>query len=461
MNTQDRYLQAQYSVIGSMLIDPQTVPIVMAQTSLSDFQGICQTVYKAIKQLFLSGVDVDPVTVSHELGNLPEHRKFVLDVMEYTPTAANVENYIRICRDQSRLAAAQALGARLMGAGNLDEAKGFLDMAGTMLTERSHVKVVTMEEALHSFYERHTGKADYLSWPIPALNGELFCEPGDFIVIGGRPSAGKSAFALQCARYWAKRMKVGFFSLETSDTKLFDRNMAGLAEISMRSMKRNTITEEEWRRVALLSQEITATNLELVPAAGMTVADIRAYIQLRGYQLIIIDYMQLIHAKGEDRYNKVTNISLALHTMAQTMGVTVVALCQLSRLGQKAHPSLDDLRESGQIEQDADVVLLLSLEKTEDSEGPRILDVAKNKEGECPYMTLAFDGAHQTFSKLELLDKLVDTAEELKGKLGKQSGRKRPNETEGRFQGNGGQLSILPENTWTPFDGKDKENERN
>lgn len=439
-----QWLDAQYGVLGSVLISPELVPKMIAETSETDFQGQCQTVYLAIKRLFLAGAPVDLISVFDALGRVPEYQGFLMQLMEVTPTAANIDHYIALCRDQSRVAALQRIGAQLMSADSLTEIRSLLDKANERVVDKPSIRAVSMSAALRDFMERHSGKANYLSWPIRDLDEELFVEPGDFIIIGGRPSTGKSAFGLQCGWHWAQKLRVGFFSLETSSKKLFDRKMSGLAEIPMRAIKRNAISEEEWRRVALMNQEIIDTNLDIIPASGMSVADIRAHTLIGGYDLIIVDYLQLILSEGSCRYEKVTNISVALHIMAQSLGVTVVALCQLSRLGQKDRPTMDDLRESGQIEQDADVIMLLSLERPENSDGPRVLDVAKNKEGECPCIALDFDGKHQTFSKAKRTSEVVQkyTAE------GKKAQRRRRNGMEGE------QLNMLPDDTWTPFDEK-------
>ena len=132
----------------------------------------------------------------------------------------------------------------------------------------------------------------------------------------------------------------------------------------------------------------------------MTVMDIRATALYRRHEIIIIDYLQLIQSTGSSRYEQVTNISLGLHTMAQSMGVTVVALSQLARAGRESgSPTMASLRESGQIEQDADLILLLYLEDQDKMHGPRIMRIAKNKEGTCPSIKLDFDGKRQIFCK--------------------------------------------------------------
>lgn len=435
----EKWLDAQYSVLGSVLISPEVAPRVMSGTSEQDYSGACRTVFLAIKKLFLSGAAIDPVSVSGALG--PNYRDFLVQLMQITPTAANIDAYITLCREQSRVAAVRELAQKMAVADTSEKLRPLLEKASGLMADKPNLKITTMADALASFMQRHTQKPEYLTWPVPELNDQIYGELGDFFIIAGSPSTGKSAWALQCAWHWAKQYKVGFFSLETSSEKLFDRQMAAAAQINMEVIKRNVLSQAEWDKVCGMNPEITARNLELIPAAGMTPADVRAVTMMRGYQIIFIDYLQLLAASGDNRTAQVTSISIALHTLAQSMGVTVVALSQLARKKEGA-PSMSDLRESGQIEQDADMVMILSLEKKDDPSGNRILHVAKNKEGICPKVLLAFDGKHQTFSKAtrsgDVLGQMVADGKKAKRKAHQQAD---PN-----------QMQILPENTPVPFD---------
>lgn len=400
MDLTGEWLNAQHSVLGAALIEPSLVPKIMQETSERDYQGGCLMVYTAIRKLFLAGETVDVVTVANALP--AELRGFILQLMEITPTAANVDRYIAICREQARKNSIQDIARRILETDSTEQMGKLLEEATGMMVDRSSVKIVTMNDALASFYERHTQQVQYLSWPIRVLDDYIFAELGDFIVLGGYPSSGKSCYALQCAWHWARNYKVGFFSLETSSQKLFDRQMASVANLSMSNIKRNSLTKDDWDKLGSMTVDIVNRNLELIPAAGYTPADVRAMTMQRGYQIIFVDYLQLLQSPGKNRTEQVTAISIALHTMAQSLGVTVVALSQLARQGKdREHPDMSDLRESGQIEQDADLIMLLSLEDKENNKGPRILDIAKNKEGERAKTLLAFDGAHQTFSHLK------------------------------------------------------------
>lgn len=397
--TSQDWLDAQNSVIGSALIEPDLVPKVIQQTRGADFSGPCQTIYNAMRKLFQEGSPVDVVSLANALGD--DYRSLLMQLMEITPTAANIDSYIKICREQSKVISVRNLAARISSAQSSEDMRRLLDEANSLMVDKPTLRITTMGDALKSFFERHTGNVKYMSWPIHELNDRLYAEAGDFILVGGYPSSGKSAWSLQCAIHWARDAKVGFFSLETSSEKLFDRMMSAMADLSMDDIKRNNIPQAQWQRLCTMTQEITSKNLELIPAAGMTPADIRSVTMMRGYKIIIIDYVQLLQSSGSTRTEQVTNISLALHRMAQDMQVTIVALSQLKRKGDDSTPESSDLRESGQLEQDADIIMMLKLEKKDDPDGNRLMYITKNKEGTCPMIPLAFDGKHQTFRKAQ------------------------------------------------------------
>ncbi|MBQ9838986.1 MAG: AAA family ATPase [Oscillospiraceae bacterium] len=439
----EEWLQAQYSVLGSALIESSLVPKIIQLTSASDFRGSCQTVYLAMRKLFLSGSPVDPVTLNAALKG--EYKDFLAELMLVTPTTANLDHYIHLCRDQSRIFAIHDLGRELQSTSSVEDIRKLLEIANGQMVDKPSLRITTMADALKSFMDRHTGKTQYLGWPISELNDRLYAEPGDFILIGGLPSSGKSAFAIQCGWHWAQGMKVGFFSLETSSEKLFDRQMSAISGLTMDDIKRNNISDSKWTEIAALSSDIVKTNLELIPAAGMTPADVRSVTMMRGYQLIIIDYVQLLLGSGGNRTEQVTNISMALHRMAQNMGVTVVALSQLKRKNDDSAPDNSDLRESGQLEQDADIILILKLEKKDDPDGNRYLYITKNKEGTTPKILLAFDGKHQTFTKAQRTGEVV---QQLKAYANKEKRRRREADY---ATWDSGQMTILPPSTPVPF----------
>jgi replicative DNA helicase len=210
----------------------------------------------------------------------------------------------------------------------------------------------------------------------------------------------------------------------------------------MQDIKTNRISQKGWDMMAQASKTILSRKLDLISAAGMTTSDIRAKIVEAGYKVIVVDYLQIVNSRGGSRYEQVTNISIDLHTIAQSMGVTVLALAQLSRTDEERAPRNSDLRESGQIEQDADVIMMLQLEKRSRPDGPRKLYVTKNKEGELFQAILTFDGRYQRFAKGGMLDSVVAENKELKQKF------KGPRPTPGPIPG---QFEMLPTETDVPF----------
>ena len=205
--------------------------------------------------------------------------------------------------------------------------------------------------------------------------------------------------AAQFAYEMATKKKVGIFSLETSDRKLYDRMAAYAAGLDFDSIKSNRLSDAELGAVSALEEKSDLIQLDVIEASGMSVMDVRAVSLSRRYDVIFIDYLQLLNSSGRDRYEKITNISLALKQLGRDTGITVVALSQLSRpeKGRRSAPTLASLRESGQIEQDADIVMLLYLEDEENPSGNRTLNVAKNKDGELGHFRLGFYPKHMKF----------------------------------------------------------------
>lgn len=408
----ETWLQAQYSVLGSVLISPEVAPRVMAETRVEDFSGPCLTVYQTMQEIFRTGFPVDPVSVANKLA--PEYHKFLTELMQITPTAANVDSYISICREQSSVLTCRQIAQQIGETTDVETLRELLAQATGLVTSAQPRTVLGMADALQHFMERPTQKGRYLKWPISELDDFLYVSPGKLVILAAEPSVGKTAFALQAARVWAERKRVGFFSFETDPDSLFERLVAGIAGISMRDIKRNTIPQRAWDSLCQVAGQVTKLKLDLISAAGMTPADIRAKILESGYQVVIVDYLQIVTAKGGSRYEQVTNISIDLHRIAQSLGVTILALAQVSRSDDERAPRNSDLRESGQIEQDADVIMFLQLARRSQPAGPRKLYVTKNKDGELLQMILRFDGLHQTFSKGGPLDVEVSQAMEAK-----------------------------------------------
>lgn len=397
----------QVSVIGSMLIDERCIGPVLTKVQPEDFiSEPYRKVFLAIRKLFTDGTPIDPVTVLNVLqaDGSADWYGFLAQCMEMTPTATNVDVYVPILREQARLSRIQAIGVELMSLRDMGSAQEAIARLNALQVDRPGIQITTMEQGLLGFMERQEKKVTYLPWGFQELDGRLHVSTGKFVIIGGYPSHGKTALALSSAYTMSEKYRVGFFSLETDDGTLMDRLVARTALIPMQRIKRNELTEEDYEAVAASSEKIVKHRLEFILAAGMTVADIFATAQSRRYDVIYVDYIQLIRGdRNRGRVEEITGISIDLHTLAQSTGINVIGLSQLSRpeKGGKTQraPRMSDLRESGQLEQDADVIMMVYRENADNADSRRVLAIEKNKEGELGQVFLNFDGATQTFRR--------------------------------------------------------------
>ena len=258
----------------------------------------------------------------------------------------------------------------------------------------------TYEDLLNDYVLHMDEKPVYIKTGLERLDEALHISPGDFIIIGGRPSAGKTALSLQIAASMAKQnYTVYYFSLETSKRKLGARLMANQIYCPLDTVKN--------KAVSLNEIDGQAKNMKMPlyvrSAAGKNVAWMKAQALRKKAQVIFVDYLQLIHETGaKDRYAAITAISIALHELAQTTGIVVVALAQLNRNPSKpgATPTNSDLRESGQIEQDADAIILLS----GDNPDKYLFRLSKNKEGGIGDLPITFNKQIQRFQEYTWMD---------------------------------------------------------
>ena len=398
MAIDEKWVYAQQAILGSVLIDPRCAGKLVFKIGEEDFLEVYQTIYAAIRDLYTTGKAVDPVTVLHKLGGGDEYLKLLKELMEVTPSAANIDSYITICRECSMIYRYKQMGEALREVESVSSAEEILGSANRVSISKG-MESWTIGEALRDFFQRYSKKVEYLHWFLPQLDSRLNLELGDFCLLGGRPSSGKSAFALEAAVYWSVvcGYRVGFYSHETSREKLTNRMVAACARVPLDGVKHSTLTDDQIQDVCNISRRIEAAPLDIISCAGKTVAEMQAFALSRRHQIIIVDYLQIVAGPGKDEYSQVSAISKSLHIMCQSLGIFCLALCQLSRT-RGARPSLEDLRSSGQLEQDADAVLFLHRQEGRDTE--REFIIAKNKEGECRTTNLHFDGKIQHFAYL-------------------------------------------------------------
>lgn len=389
----DTWIRAQESVLGACLIDDRCVIKVVFSLAERDFCETYRTIYRAMRELYTTGKAVDPVTILAVIG--PQYKDVLVQLMEITPTAANVEAYVEIVQEQSRILQLRDVGLRLSEINDVAEGNEVLTEAASRTVIDSD-DTWSLSDGLHDWMSRYRKKPEYLDWFLPQVKRMLLAEKSDYFILGGRPSSGKSAFAVQAAVYWAVvcGKRVGFFSHETSREKIMDRLVACAAGVPLKAMKERALSDQEIDAVCAMSTRINEAPLYVIKAAGKTAAQIRDIALHKHLDIIIVDYLQIVSAKGDTEYTRVTETSMALHIMCQKYGIFCLALSQLSRL-KGERPTLEDLRSSGQLEQDADSVLFLH--RLNEPEDPRELIIAKNKDGELGTTKLAFNGSKQQF----------------------------------------------------------------
>ena len=407
-------LNAQLSVIGSMLIDDRCVPLVLSKLTPDDFtDGTCRATFTAIRKLTQEGRPVDPVTVVDAMKGGDKYIGWAREAMAVTPTAANVELYIPIVRNSASLYRIRELADKILECVDLEDAEPLVRKMSLCLSATERMPRMTGPELAANFLERMNSKdkPKYLPWGIPTADRATYAELGDVILLGGYASSGKTLLSILMAMAQAKAgYKVGYYSLETKPEKMADRVFASLARVPLGKIKTREFSMDEWGRFAESANVLaTVCPFDIIRAAGSTVDDITSDAVGRGYQVIFVDYVQLVQVPGvrnSDRYAQVTAASQGLKTFAQSTNTAVVALAQLSRpdkegkSGNYVPPSMHSFRESGQLEQDADVAFLVYPSDPNDNTSSRVFKVGKNKEGPRPVVELDFRGDTQTMVEL-------------------------------------------------------------
>ena len=394
--------EAEQSVLGSMLIDARCVPEVIEALRPEDFYlRTNREIYETIYSMFNFSLTIDPVTVLEHMkqnGVYDENtsRNYILQLMEITPTAANVKEYVAIVKDKALLR-------------RIAETAGELT---AMVQEGSGTERLTERAASDSAVPGlSTGLPD-VDMAISGLN------KSDLILLAARPGMGKTSFALNMLLHAGKfsGKTVVFFSLEMSREQLVTRLLSAEGLVDGKKLQTGRLTEDEWRRIAAASGVLSATDIRIDDNPSLTVADMNAQCRrIKNLGLVVIDYLQLMQSAGsgnswsnESRTQAVSDISRMMKIMAKELNVPVLCLSQLSRANtqrQNKRPMLSDLRESGAIEQDADVVVALHREGYYDPEyeNPNEVEliILKNRRGETGTLYMMWLPEYTSFVPLD------------------------------------------------------------
>lgn len=403
-------MNLQGTVLGSVLANPRLAGQIVTQLEPEDFSDLLAQVFRAIRQLYLDGEPIDEVTVLHRIPDDDEGDSVWPDVLKNLRALA-VENPAPHCRMLHECVTLERMKAEAHGiqyAPDLATAFEAAERVVALLSDRTQMRRVSAQDAAFAFLDRMgKNEDDFVEWGLEGLDyPSTHTSLGDFVVLGGYPSAGKSMLAGQLSENLARKYRVAYFSGEMSEQDITDRNISRMSGVPLDALQENRCTNTQLRALTKAAEIYHGLLFDVFESAGATVARIEAETLAGRYQVIIVDYMQLLKAPGASRFDKVTEISMGLHALARKHKVLVIALAQLSRPDKPSKdakplpPSMSSFRESGQIEQDADLALLLYLENPNDPKSPRILKTAKNRKAlRGPKLTLTFHGETQLFTE--------------------------------------------------------------
>ena len=429
-------VEAEQAVLGSMLIDARCVPEVIDQLRSDDFYvRQNREIYDTIYSMFNYSLTIDPVTVLEHMkqnGVYDENtsRGYLLQLMDTTPTAANVVEYIGILKDKTLLRrVAEAAGdlTALIQQGT-ETGQDILEAAEQRIYAirqgRAARGLIPISNVLIDVYDRLTELAASES-AIPGLSTGLTdldraisgLNKSDLILLAARPGMGKTSMALNILLEAGKKSgkNVAFFSLEMSREQLALRLISSECFVDNKKLVTGKLTEEDWEKVAVAADSLNRSRIFIDDDSSVSVADISAKCRrMDNLGLVIIDYLQLMESaggrtySGENRQQVVSDISRALKIMAKELDVPVLCLSQLSRANESRsdkRPMLSDLRESGAIEQDADIVMFLYREGyyDKDTPNPNLAEciIAKNRHGETRTVELQWLPEFTTFGNME------------------------------------------------------------
>lgn len=428
---------AEQSVLGAIFIDPDCAGEVMSRVKPADFiEAEYRALFQAARDIQDEGGTLDVVTVLARAGGA--YRDLARECMDMTPTTANVLDYCRVLREQAALHRLYELSGRLAVCRDLGSARGLVERMTEELGERTDMLTKTWPELMADFMRRQSGpEPEYIKFGLDFLDSELFIEPGSFVILAARPGVGKTALALQMAFKMAERHRVGYYSLEMRDKAIADRAMASQFGLKMWDIKRHKIPKDDLAGIAQVASKAKIGRLpfEFVEASGKTVADIRQKALARRHEIVIVDYVQLLEASRDlkNPVQELAEISKGLRSLAAT-GCVVIGLMQLRRPeGGKeySYPTMNEIKGSGQFEQDADAILLMGLAK--EAKNARVLVLDKNREGEGKQsILLDFDGSTQRFRYRSRYKDLLPKQEE------------KPKKKDGPFRELTGQQEELP-----------------
>jgi len=424
-------IEAEQSALGGMLLSQEAIADVLEVVTGSDFYAPKhELIFNAIIYLFGRGEPTDVIAVTDYLnkqGNLLKAggADYLHSLSSFVPTAANAGYYAKIVSDKAILRRLIDAGTRIAQSGfeSQGEVEDLVNQAQSevfaVVSQTAKDDYVGLSEsidyAIRDIESAQNRGGEMTGIPTGFTNLDTYTHglhPGQLVIVAARPSVGKSTFALDIARTAAIKNNQAtiFFSLEMGRSEIAMRMLSAESGIYLQSMRKGTLTEGDWAKLAAVRGKINDAPLYIDDSPNMSLVEIRAKCRRLSQQvdlkMVVIDYIQLMTSgkKVESRQQEVSEFSRALKLLSKELGVPVVALSQLNRQAEQTkdkRPELSQLRESGSLEQDADVVILLHREGLFEKDHPRAgeadLILAKQRNGPTGTVTVAFQGQYSRF----------------------------------------------------------------
>ena len=425
-------LEAEQSVLGSILLDPQCLFQVLDRLKPQFFYlPQHREIFTAMVSMFSQSSAIDIVTLLDELKTAGIYdeaggKAYLLQLAEIVPSVANVEAYAKIVQEKFYLRSLIGASKEIITAASeeTDDVRAIMDAAEQKIYDirqdkssdgLKHIKEVILEtyDRLHKIRSEENGKYQGIPTGFSELDRMTTgLNRSDLVLIAARPAMGKSAFALNIAHTVAKNGgTVAFFSLEMTREQNVSRMLASEGMIENTALRSGELVDDDWVKLAQAADTLSKCNIYFDDTSGITVPEIKAKCRrIKGLDLVVIDYLQLMSSgkRVENRVQEVSEMTRALKIMAKDLDVPVVTLSQLSRGTESRSdhkPMLSDLRESGSIEQDADIVMFLYREdyytQNEENHNKATCIVGKNRHGAVGELPLHWDGAHTKFTSAE------------------------------------------------------------
>lgn len=423
MNDQDttpQAIEAEQSVIGSLLRDNSAVDRMGDLRAIQFYRHDHRTIFSEIIRQITAGKECDVISAGAALAqSVPDCLGYLNSIAQSVPSSANMARYADLVRDRALrrglLAATDSMAAMAVNPGGrsagevLDAAQAALSALAETRAVREPIRasdaMIAHIEILEGRAERkYTGIATGFSDIDALLTGGP--NRGALVILGARPSMGKTALALNIACNVARDYSVLFLSQEMQNGELLDRTLASLGRIPLSAVITGDMNEQEWAGFTVANMKLQKLNLHLDDQPALTLLDVRSKARLikrkHGLDLVVVDYLQLMSGEGSNRNSQIEEISRGLKALAKELNIVILALSQLSRnAANKSRPQLSDLRDSGAIEQDADIVMFVHRDEVDNPQshlrGFADVFIAKNRQGRIDDVLLTYEGQYTQF----------------------------------------------------------------